>query len=79
MRVAESIADDLDVPSCDSRMKEQICTLVASGEYDSAVRAIRACRSQLMDEMHNLQSYIDRLDFVVYKIGKEKERKMIDG
>lgn len=60
---------DLD---CDKKQAEQIAALVLEGNIETAYLLLRRHRKQLMDDLHKSEKRVDDLDFLVYKIDKNK-------
>ena len=46
--------------------------LFQSGSMDELIRYLKKCRCSLMDEMHESQRKVDRMDYLIRKAEKER-------
>ena len=63
----QSLAD----AGCDPETIGTVCMLYDSGQTREAVRVLRRHRCTLMDELHESQSKVDCLDFLLRNIHKK--------
>ena len=57
---------------CDKEVITKICRLYADGQVQDAVKMLRRHRCHLIEQLHESQSKVDCLDFLVKK--KKKVR-----
>ncbi|HBI62443.1 MAG TPA: hypothetical protein DDY31_14740 [Lachnospiraceae bacterium] len=55
---------------CDRETIIKICRLYAEGQIQDAVKVLRRHRCHLMEQLHESQSRVDCLDFLVRKMEK---------
>lgn len=55
---------------CDRETITKICGLYAEGQIQDAVKVLRRHRCHLMEQLHESQSRVDCLDFLVRKMEK---------
>ena len=70
MELREMIADMSDV-GCGFEQEETAMLLYESGQTDELVRYLKKCRCSLMDEMHESQRRVDRMDYLIRRAEKE--------
>lgn len=71
MELKEMI-DDLPGLGCGSDQKEAAKRLYDTGRIEDLIRYLKKCRCSLMDEMHESQRRVDRMDILIRKAEKEK-------
>ena len=59
---------------CDMEIITKICRLYADGQVQDAVKILRRHRCHLIEQLHESQSKVDCLDFLVKKMKKRKAR-----
>lgn len=64
------IVRNLEDAGCDSDKIVHICRLYDAGQISAAVKALRRHRCGLMDDLHQSQSKVDCLDYLVYQMEK---------
>ena len=57
---------------CDREIIIKICKLYADGQIQEAVKVLRRHRCHLMEQLHESQSKVDCLDFLVRQIKKSE-------
>ena len=57
---------------CDSEIIERICGMYADGQIQDAVKILRRHRCHLMEQLHESQSKVDCLDFLVRQMENVK-------
>ena len=57
---------------CGSETVEKVCRLYSNGQIQDAVITLRRHRCSLMDSLHESQRRVDCLDFLVWRMEKEK-------
>lgn len=62
----------LEDAGCDQDLISEICRLYTGGEKGTVISRLRRHRCMLMDELHESQEKVDRLDFVLRKISKSQ-------
>ena len=50
---------------------ETVRRLFESGQTDELVRHLKKCRCSLLDEMHESQKKVDRMDYLIPRIEKD--------
>ena len=58
---------------CCAQTIEQICRLYGNGQIQDAIKMLRKHRCGLMDSLHESQERVDCLDFLVWRMEKERE------
>ena len=74
MELKEMIGDLTDL-GCQSDQKETAKRLYDTGQIEDLIRYLKKCRCTLMDEMHESQRKVDRIDFLIRKAEKEVPQK----
>lgn len=55
---------------CDCLEADQVAALCACGCTDEAIMRVRRRRAELMDDLHERQARVDKLDYIVREIKK---------
>lgn len=58
---------------CNEETAQRIVALYESGSYDEVLHQMRVQRCALIDEMHESQRRVDRMDYLIRK--QEKQMK----
>ena len=66
----EQLMQGLSDAGCSGEMAEKIGVLYDSGSYEEMLRQMKKQRCFLIDEMHESQRKVDRMDFLIR--GQEK-------
>ncbi len=66
----DELTQSLEDAGCDAEMIGTVRRLYDSGQVNDAVRVLRRHRCELMDQLHESQSRVDCLDFLVRSIEK---------
>lgn len=74
MKKMEDIIQNLKDAGCSERQMKDICRMYEAGRIQDVIRSLRCYRCHLMNQLHESQSKVDCLDFLVYQM--EKERKI---
>lgn len=61
--------------NCKSADVRQIREFILAGEYSSAVILLRRHRAALLEDLHESQSRVDCLDFIVYQMSRLQKNK----
>ncbi len=56
---------------CTDEQKETAMVFFESGQISELVRYLKKCRCDLIDEMHESQRKVDRMDYLIRKAEKE--------
>ncbi len=56
-------------------MITQCVQLKSEGKYKELLKALQGSRKDLLDDIHAEQKKLDRLDYLVYQLGKKEDRK----
>lgn len=57
---------------CGEEIITKICRLYAEGQVKDAVKILRRHRCSLMEQLHDSQSKVDCLDFLVWQMEKSQ-------
>ncbi len=66
------IIQNLKDAGCSEQQTKDICSLYKAGRIQDVIRTLRCHRCHLMDHLHESQSKVDCLDFLVYQMEKEQ-------
>ena len=61
----KSMLDNLADAGCTKHDAEIAGELYKNGQADELIRFLKKCRCSLMDEMHESQRKVDRMDFLI--------------
>ena len=67
----KTMIDNLMVAGCEKRDTEIAEKLYESGKKDELIRFFKKCRCILVDEMHESQRKVDRMDYLIRRVEKE--------
>ncbi|MBP3736348.1 MAG: hypothetical protein J6I56_04945 [Lachnospiraceae bacterium] len=73
MNVKEQLIQGLSDAGCNEETAQRIVALYESGSYDEVLHQMRVQRCALIDEMHESQRRVDRMDYLIRK--QEKQMK----
>ena len=73
MDVKEQLIQGLSDAGCSTEAAERIGTLYEAGSYREALHQMKVQRCVLIDEMHESQRRVDRMDFLIRN--QEKQLK----
>ena len=68
----KTMIDNLADAGCTKHDAEIAGELFKNGQTDELIQFLKKCRCSLMDEMHESQRKVDRMDFLI----RRAERKM---
>lgn len=69
-----TIMDSLTDIGCEDEQKLKANALYESGRIEELIRYLKKCRCGLMDEMHESQRKVDRMDYLIRRTEKELAR-----
>ena len=72
MGVKEQLIQGLSEAGCSKKTAERIGTLYEAGSYDEVLHQMKVQRCVLIDEMHESQRKVDRMDFLI----RHQEKQM---
>ena len=72
MGVKEQLIQGLSDAGCSTETAERIGTLYEAGSYDEMMHQMKVQRCMLIDEMHDSQRKVDRMDFLI----RHQEKQM---
>ena len=75
MRDEQSIIQNLRDSGCGEETVTRIYGLYQAGLLDDAIRSLRSFRCGLIEELHESQSKVDCLDYLVHRLQKEAQRE----
>lgn len=78
MELKEMICDLTDL-GFEIDQKETAKHLYDTGQIEELIRYLKKCRCTLMDEMHESQRKVDRMDFLIRKAEKCESQKYKTG
>ena len=52
---------------------KKLCDLQRSGCCEAKIRLLRKCRCRLLEQIHQKQQALDRLDYLIYRMKNPKE------
>ena len=67
----KAMLDNLTDAGCGKRATEIAKKLYESGQKDELIRFFKICRCTLVDEMHESQRKVDRMDYLIRRTEKE--------
>ncbi len=67
------MVQNLKDAGCSVQTIEKVCRLYGNGQVHDAIKALRKHRCGLMDNLHESQERVDCLDFLVWRMEKEKQ------
>ena len=67
----KTMIDNLMVAGCEKRDTGIAEKLYESGQKDELIRFFKKCRCTLVDEMHESQRKVDRMDYLIRRVEKE--------
>jgi hypothetical protein len=68
----DDLIQNLKDAGCGSQMIEEVLRLYGSGQVQHVIKTLRKHRCSLMDSLHESQERVDCLDFLVWRMEKEK-------
>jgi HD superfamily phosphohydrolase len=69
----KDILENLGDVGCARHEAEIAGELYKNGQTDELIRFLKKCRCSLMDEMHESQRKVDRMDYLIRRVEKETE------
>ena len=72
----KAMLDNLTDAGCGKRDTEIAEKLYESGQKDELIRFFKKCRCTLVDEMHESQRKVDRMDYLIRRAEKETEQRV---
>ena len=69
----KAMLDNLAAAGCGKQNAELAEKLYKTGQMDELIRLFKKCRCGLMDEMHESQRKVDRMDYLIHQAVKETE------
>ena len=73
MSEKEQLIQGLSDAGCSTEAAERISKLCEAGSYEEALHQMKVQRCALIDEMHESQRRVDRMDFLIRN--QEKQMK----
>ena len=75
-RYGIAIAENLLAAGCGEAEIEMILSRIQNGDRKNTEKLIAKCRKKQLDRLHDSQTCIDRLDYLSYQLGRDKELKV---
>ena len=73
MMEKEQLLQGLSDAGCSEEARDRICTLLEAGNDQEMLRQMKKQRCELVDEMHECQRRVDRMDYLIH--AQEKQMK----
>ena len=73
MPETEQLMQGLNDSGCTDETASKICALCSAGEYEAMLHQMKKQRCVLMEEMHESQKKVDRMDYLIHM--QEKQMK----
>ena len=67
------MVQNLKDAGCSAQTIEKVCRLYGNGQVQDVIKTLRKHRCGLMDSLHESQERVDCLDFLVWRMKKEKQ------
>ncbi|SNU05846.1 hypothetical protein SAMN06297422_10562 [Lachnospiraceae bacterium] len=67
----KAMFDNLADVGCTKHDAEIAGELYKNGQADELIRFLKKCRCSLMDEMHESQRKVDRMDFLIRRVERK--------
>ena len=71
----KAILDNLAAAGCGKQDAEIAEKLYQNGQTDELIRLFKKCRCRLVDEMHESQRKVDRMDYLIRRTEKEVKQQ----
>ena len=65
------LIDGLTANGCSSEGASRAKALYEAGDMDALIKHLRKCRCDLVEEMHDSQRRVDRMDYLIRQAQKE--------
>ena len=66
MPETEQLMQGLKDSGCSNEAAEQICSLCSAGDYERMLHQMKKQRCALVEEMHESQKKVDRMDYLIH-------------
>ena len=73
MSGTEQLMQGLKDSGCSDEAAKRICSLCSAGDYEEMLRQMKKQRCALVEEMHESQKRVDRMDYLIHM--QEKRMK----
>ena len=70
----KALIDNLTENGCHSEGVSRAKALYEAGDMDALIKHLRKCRCYLVEEMHDSQKKVDRMDYLIRQAQKEAEK-----
>ena len=67
----KALIDNLTANGCSSEGAGRAKALYEAGDMDALIKHLRKCRCDLVEEMHDSQRRVDRMDHLIRQTQKE--------
>ena len=67
----KEMIEDLSALGCESKDEDKAKKLYESGQMEDLIKCLKKCRCTLMDEMHESQRKVDKIDLIIRSAEKE--------
>jgi HD superfamily phosphohydrolase len=70
------LLENLGDVGCAKHEADIAAELYKAGQTDELIRFLKKCRCSLMDEMHESQRKVDRMDYLIRRAEKNRSNKL---
>ena len=67
----KTLIEDLTENGCSREGASRAKALYEAGDIDGLIKHLRKCRCDLLEEMHDSQRKVDRMDYLIRQAQKE--------
>ncbi len=67
----KALIDNLTDNGCSAEGERRAKALYEAGDMEALIRHLRKCRCDLVEEMHDSQRRVDRMDYLIRQAQKE--------
>ena len=71
----KTLIGNLTDSGCSAEGTRRAKALYEAGDMDGLVKYLRKCRCDLVEEMHDSQRKVDRMDYMIRQIQKEADKQ----
>ena len=71
----KALIENLTYSGCSAEETRRAKALYEAGNMDGLVKYLRKCRCNLVEEMHDSQRKVDRMDYLIRQTQKEADKQ----
>ena len=72
----KTLIENLTDNGCSAEGTRRAKALYEAGDTDALIKHLRRCRSELVEEMHDSQRKVDRMDYLIRQAQKEAVKQI---